>query len=210
MSRHLLLLVPVLVLVLGVVDSQRTNMTEEEPGRVALNQTFSPFHSFNASDHSVNATSSWNQDQMRHIEEELHNNQTSVVTEDDESFQDQVMVQHCDRPMMDYYCQVLCQEPFHSQMMLIPAEDWCVLKKVIRPYDELSECLEEVSGLIGCYYPNPSTQDIFLDVHSHYFHDCSPEIDDAPHGVVMALTIVPVCLIPVLVYLVARPPVTTK
>lgn len=66
-------------------------------------------------------------------------------------------------------------------------------------------CLENLSNMVGCYYPNPHIQDFFLQIHLEYFQNCSKDellLVDAPHGLVVALTLIPVSLIPGLVYLV--------
>lgn len=67
-------------------------------------------------------------------------------------------------------------------------------------------CLEDLSRRVGCYYPNPDIQDFFVFIHSLYFHSCKVEeevvFEDAPHELVVALTLVPVSLIPILVYVV--------
>lgn len=67
-------------------------------------------------------------------------------------------------------------------------------------------CVEMVTNLVGCYFPNSDVQELFLFLHSNYFHNCSEEqqFADAPQSVVLTLTIAPVSLIPVLVYLVIR------
>lgn len=73
-----------------------------------------------------------------------------------------------------------------------------------REYHTLTHCLMTMSEVCGCFYPNPDTQELFLHVHSLYFHNCSREeedLEDAPYGVVVTLTLVPISLIPVLVYL---------
>lgn len=69
----------------------------------------------------------------------------------------------------------------------------------------MTDCLEEVSQMVGCYYPHPRIQDFFLEIHSRYFYNCTKEeahMMDAPHGVVLVLTLIPVSIIPILVYLV--------
>ena len=74
-----------------------------------------------------------------------------------------------------------------------------------RPYNNMTLCMEMLSGLLGCYYPNPGVQDFFLHIHSQYFSDCSEEelqLSDAPHSVVVVLTLLPVSLIPIPVFLV--------
>lgn len=67
----------------------------------------------------------------------------------------------------------------------------------------MTECLEGVSYMLGCYYPHPRIQEFFLEIHSHFFYNCTEEetpFVDAPHGLVVALTLIPVSLIPILVY----------
>lgn len=67
-------------------------------------------------------------------------------------------------------------------------------------------CLEFLSHQVSCYYPNPDIQGFFVYMHSLYFRNCTVEeevlLEDAPHELVVALTLVPVSLIPILVYLV--------
>lgn len=69
-------------------------------------------------------------------------------------------------------------------------------------------CLEMVSHHFYCYYPNPSTYDIFISVHSEYFHNCTEDEDedmiDPPENILVTLILVPVSLIPILVYMVVR------
>ncbi|XP_075937733.1 receptor activity-modifying protein 1 [Anarhichas minor] len=198
-----------LILILGEVESQTDNTTEEEKSKVERNQTFRESITNNSTMKPGSPTPSLDKDERRLIQEELQNNQTSsVITEDDESFQDQenkFQGGHCQEEALEEYGHILCDAKFHTQMMSISAEDWCVMENIIRPYNDMALCLEIVSNFTGCYYPNPITQDIFRSVHSYYFHDCSKEelpFEDAPHGLVVALTLVPVSLIPVLVYLV--------
>lgn len=67
-------------------------------------------------------------------------------------------------------------------------------------------CLEELSYIVHCYYPNPEIQGFFVYMHSLYFHNCTVEeevlLEDAPYELVVALTLVSVSLIPILIYLV--------
>ncbi|KAK9530871.1 hypothetical protein VZT92_012346 [Zoarces viviparus] len=198
-----------LILILGEVESQTDNMTEEEKSKAERNQTFRESIANNSTMKPGSPTPSLDKDERRLIEEELQNNQTSsVITEDDESFQDQenkFQGEHCQEEALEEYGDIICVHNFHTQMRSISAEDWCVMENIIRPYNDMSLCLEVLSNFTGCYYPNPITQDFFRSVHSRYFHDCSKEalpFEDAPHGLVVALTLVPVSLIPVLVYLV--------
>lgn len=81
-----------------------------------------------------------------------------------------------------------------------------VFLSVYRPYNDMALCLEILSHQVGCYYPNSDIQGFFVYMHSLYFHSCEVEEEflhgDAPHELVLALTLVPVSLIPILVYLV--------
>ncbi|XP_078136132.1 receptor activity-modifying protein 1 isoform X2 [Sander vitreus] len=203
----LYLLVPVLILG-GNVESQTANRTEEELSKVEGNQTLREPPANNSALKPDNVTSSLYKDEKSLIEDELQNNQTSgVITEDDERFQDQEnkFATLCDVDMLEAYSHLICGEAFHTEMMSISTENWCVLPDVIRPYNNMTTCLERLSNLIGCYYPNPTIQDIFLNIHSNYFLNCSKEEDplvDAPQGMVIALTLIPVSLIPLLVYVV--------
>lgn len=183
-----------------------SNTTEEEFSKVEVNQTFS----VSTKNHSVikpeNGTSSLDKYKPRKIEDELQNQ--TVITEDDESFQDEkkkVQAGLCLEEQLIEYSDFYCGKEFHQNMLTISTEDWCVLENIISPYNTLTACLETLSGLLGCYYPNNNIQDFFLEIHSHYFQNCSIEeqhLVDAPHGLVVALTLISVSLIPVLVYMV--------
>lgn len=95
-------------------------------------------------------------------------------------------------------------EPALPPFMTIPFH-WYFFLSSLRPYNQLSECMEEVAGLLKCYYPNQQSQALFVEMHETYFHTCQKEEDvpwDAPPSLVLALTLLPVSLIPVLVYMV--------
>lgn len=72
-------------------------------------------------------------------------------------------------------------------------------------YNNLTMCLEISAGACKCYYPNAVVQDLFVKVHKDYFSSCGIKEDalpDAPSGVVLILTLLPVSIIPILVYMV--------
>lgn len=76
-------------------------------------------------------------------------------------------------------------------------------------YYQLKVCLEELSQWCGCHYPNAAAHSAFLRVHSAYFAPCPPRpqeghLEDAPRRLVLGLTLAPVALVPLLVYVVAR------
>ncbi|XP_034563434.1 receptor activity-modifying protein 1-like [Notolabrus celidotus] len=202
------LLVPALIL--GVVEAQTANTTEGELSRTQENQTFITSTTANYSTVKPgNLTSSLLTDLQRQVENELLNNQTfPEVSEENEDFQDQEILfpgRHCDHEKLVEFSHYFCGDLFHVEMMSIKPEDWCVLNKIIWAYNNMSHCLEKLADLVGCYYPNPNIHDFFIEIHSIYFHNCTNDellLVDAPHWLVITLTLIPVSLIPVLVYLV--------
>lgn len=72
-------------------------------------------------------------------------------------------------------------------------------------YNQLSLCSEKCAAMIHCYYPNVVVQELFVDIHKQYFNLCDTKEDalpDAPARVVLVLTLLPVSVIPILVYMV--------
>ncbi|CAL8259359.1 unnamed protein product [Arctogadus glacialis] len=134
----------------------------------------------------------------------------NLTTEEDENFQDQEEMyphRHCQQEVLEQYIDSLCGGEFEANMEAIGAEQWCSFDHVIRPYNKLSSCLEELCAMLDCYYPNPTVQEFFLLRHATYFLHCPEEgaaLPDAPHALVVVLTLGPVSLIPLLVYLVIR------
>ncbi|XP_035027682.1 receptor activity-modifying protein 3 [Hippoglossus stenolepis] len=185
----LYLLCPLLI---AGIKSQTVNVTVEERSRA-----------------DENVPSSLYQEGEGLIEEELENNNQMFIREDDEMFQDQDTTSphrdHCDRALLVFASHSHCGEPFHNEMFTISSENWCHQEHISSPYRNLTLCLEKISDLVNCLYPNQDTEDFFLSIHSQYFQDCSTEklvFEDAPHWVAMVLTLIPVSIIPVLVYLV--------
>ncbi|KAG8008824.1 Receptor activity-modifying protein 3 [Nibea albiflora] len=185
-------------LLLGTVRSQTEGVMSK--GNQALNESTTDSGRMNPG----NVTSSVYQDSMSQIEDELESNRT-IITEDDENFQKQEFTGLCQEGMLLQYAEQLCGENFMTEMRSVSTENWCILENIIRPYNDLTICIERLSNILGCYYPNRSTQDFFLQIHSQYFHNCSNEdahFVEEPHSLVVVLTLIPVSLIPALVYIV--------
>ncbi|XP_060950951.1 receptor activity-modifying protein 3-like [Limanda limanda] len=191
----LYLLLPLLI---AGVKSQSANVTVEERSGAERNQTFGVST-------NENVTSSFPPEESL-IEEELENKNLTFITEEDESFQDPGSAhRHCDHPLLVNASHSYCGEAFHEEMFSISSENWCHLEHITRPYSVLTRCLELLSNYCGCFYPNQDTQDFFISIHDQYFHNCSNEelvFEEAPHWLVMVLTLIPVSIIPLLVYLV--------
>ncbi|CAN9508669.1 unnamed protein product [Ophioblennius macclurei] len=179
--------------------SERGNTTEEERSDFRMNLTSS------LSSRNISGIKPVNLD--RYLEELQGNETLGWVSEDQEGFQEEELVagQHC-IPMHLELSHAYCREQFDLDMALVRRDEWCVMEKVLKLYNHLTFCVEELSFVVNCYFPSPATQDFFLSVHSAYFQNCSQEeeelLEDAPQGLVLTLTLIPVCLIPVLVYMV--------
>ncbi|KAM8836381.1 receptor activity-modifying protein 3 [Spinachia spinachia] len=196
----ILYLLVLILLLLDGVESQTANMTKEEWSQIKRNYSgmITPGNVTSRQEYELSL-----------IEGELQDNQTSAfVTEDDEMFQqleNAILGRDCKEKVLEELIPSICGMPFHTEMTYINPTKWCEMEYIIMPYNYMSDCLETVSHWAGCYSPNPITQDYFLSIHSQYFHNCSKkdlQFVDAPYRLVVALTLVPISLIPVLVYLV--------
>ncbi|XP_054455109.1 uncharacterized protein LOC129091486 isoform X2 [Anoplopoma fimbria] len=123
-----------LVLILGNVSSQTANMTEEELIKVEGNQTFRESITNNTTIKPGNLTSNLYKDKTSLIEDELQNNNITLV-EDNEHFQDkenQFQGKHCNEHLLVMSIHSICGDDFHKEMMSISTENWCVLENIIR------------------------------------------------------------------------------
>lgn len=140
-----------------------------------------------------------------------HENKTAFeddnsTYEDQENFQNQELYHrfiHCSEEDLRYYGQFACLANFSKSMILLGEENWCNVKMIVRSYHELTDCLETLSRVCSCYYPNHVVEELFVMIHKQYFHSCSDEeLHDAPAGVVLTATLLPIVLIPFMVYIV--------
>ncbi|XP_041087549.1 receptor activity-modifying protein 3-like [Polyodon spathula] len=132
--------------------------------------------------------------------------QTLGNTEDEDEFQNQekYYIFKCNETLLSDYI-TFCWVPFHGEIAM-QNENWCNWTKVAWYYSDMSNCAEYVSELIGCYFPNAIVENFFVQIHSQYFSNCTTEEEavyaDPQDEMVLVLTIIPVCIIPVLVSLV--------
>ncbi|XP_006793293.1 receptor activity-modifying protein 3-like [Neolamprologus brichardi] len=190
--------------VLGTVTSQSANSTAEKLDEVGRNQTF------NSTLKPKNVTSTF-YEEKKAVEDKLQSNQGSVITEDEESFQDEenkITGENCNRTLLQLFSSSYCGEIFHQNMWDIGRDNWCVQERFISAYSDLTHCVEYLAKMVGCFFPNPDIQDFFIDIHLKFFQNCTNENDpmteDAPQKVVIGLTLLSVSFIPIMVYLVAR------
>ncbi len=78
------------------------------------------------------------------------------------------------------------------------------LSSMSRNYLKLTDCMENICSLLGCFFPNRVVEQLFVRIHQQYFSLCNNEEDlsDAPAGVVLVSTLLPILLIPFIVYIV--------
>ncbi|KAF4095614.1 hypothetical protein G5714_023217 [Onychostoma macrolepis] len=138
--------------------------------------------------------------------DKLFSTERPNVTQDDENFQTQdfqIRYGHCQEELLKHYGGQ-CWEIFNDSMSELGKENWCNMEKVIRNYHRLTVCVEYVCSLYGCFYPNRVVEQLFVRIHQQYFSPCNNEEDlpDAPAGVVLVSTLLPILLIPFIVYIV--------
>ncbi|MCI4374273.1 hypothetical protein PGIGA_G00004390 [Pangasianodon gigas] len=111
----------------------------------------------------------------------------------------------CNETLFMYSLQTFCMETFDEQMSNLGQENWCDWEMVLSNYNDLTHCMEICALHLHCYYPNTVVQKLFVEVHKQYFSLCGTKEDtlpDAPARVVLVLTLLPVSVIPILVYMV--------
>ncbi|XP_055085810.1 uncharacterized protein LOC117387698 [Periophthalmus magnuspinnatus] len=139
------------------------------------------------------------------LKDEVDSNVT-LITEDNEAFQDWEDILPpglCHRETLHHFSHDLCVQVFYVEMMNVSEDKWCSMQEIIRPYNEMTLCLERVSRILFCFYPNTIVEELFLQTHSHFFGACfRDEFTDPPPALLLTLTLLSVALIPVLVYVV--------
>ncbi|XP_059381096.1 receptor activity-modifying protein 2-like [Carassius carassius] len=130
----------------------------------------------------------------------------NVTYEDNENFQtqdSQISYSHCHEEDLKYNVG-WCWESFNESMSELSKDNWCNMEIVIRNYNKLTECIEYECNLLECFYPNHVVEELFVRIHQQYFSSCNNEEDlpDAPAGVVLISTLLPILLIPFIVYIV--------
>ncbi|XP_017321343.1 receptor activity-modifying protein 1 isoform X1 [Ictalurus punctatus] len=136
------------------------------------------------------------------------NTKDNATHEDQVAFQDQDIIHHyrnCDETLFIMYGKLYCIVDFDNHMINLRQEDWCDWEMVLGNYNNLTTCMEIVAKVAHCYYPNTIVQEMFVEIHNQYFSSCVTKEDtfpDAPPRVVLVLTLLPVSVIPILVYMV--------
>ncbi|KAI4876444.1 hypothetical protein NFI96_034174 [Prochilodus magdalenae] len=131
-----------------------------------------------------------------------------TLTVSSESFQNQWSLypyRRCNETLLMMFAEICWNLTFNISMTALGEENWCDWDKVIGHYNDLTLCLEMSSSISSCFFPGPVTQNLFVDIHKYYFSSCSSDNKDYPNtplSVVLTLTLLPVSIIPIAVYMV--------
>ncbi|XP_001496147.4 receptor activity-modifying protein 3 isoform X1 [Equus przewalskii] len=90
-----------------------------------------------------------------------------------------------------------CGKAFADRMHEVDAWKWCNLSEFVVYYDSFTNCTEEESTKVGCYWPNPLAQGLIIGIHRQFFSNCTvdrPHWEDPSDEVLIPLVIVPVLL----------------
>ncbi|KAM5273634.1 receptor activity-modifying protein 3 [Ctenodactylus gundi] len=90
-----------------------------------------------------------------------------------------------------------CGEAFAAMMHRVNTSKWCELSEFIVYYETFSNCTEEETLRVGCYWPNPLAQGFITGIHRKFFSNCTVDVatwDDPPDEVLVPLIVVPILL----------------
>ncbi|XP_051538558.1 receptor activity-modifying protein 3-like [Myxocyprinus asiaticus] len=98
-----------------------------------------------------------------------------------------------------------CGERFTRDMELVHPRDRCNLTLFIGEYHVFSLCTEMNTERIGCFWPNPDVERFIIDIHKHFFSNCTLKhliYVDPPDNMLTLLILIPVFLTLTMVVLV--------
>ncbi|XP_029967399.1 receptor activity-modifying protein 1 isoform X2 [Salarias fasciatus] len=91
--------------------------------------------------------------------------------------------------------ETLCQDKFRLDMQALDQRHWCSWEDTVELYGELTNCTFVVARELKCYWPNRVVDEFFIQVHQHYFHDCSLSgrlLRDPPNRILGPFIVVPI------------------
>nr|XP_019942764.1 PREDICTED: receptor activity-modifying protein 3-like [Paralichthys olivaceus] len=90
-----------------------------------------------------------------------------------------------------------CGENFKRDMAHIEPQYWCNLTYFISEYHLFTMCTEKQSHIVHCYWPNLVVESYFIQIHKHFFSNCTMNGAiwvDPPEDTLTALILIPVFL----------------
>ncbi|XP_061445280.1 receptor activity-modifying protein 1-like isoform X2 [Rhineura floridana] len=128
--------------------------------------------------------------------------------EDEKPFEDEEgQASDCGDTYYDWIA-LFCWPEFHAAIMATAESNQCLWETIGSMYSELVLCTGLLAEGMGCPVSSPTLDTFFVRIHAEYFANCSLPIDTTDHqppiGMVVFLTSLPVCLVPLSVALTLR------
>ncbi|XP_053184995.1 receptor activity-modifying protein 1 isoform X2 [Scomber japonicus] len=98
-------------------------------------------------------------------------------------------------PEYDDAIERFCLAKFRFDMEELDQSHWCSWEDTVELYGELTNCTYLVAMNLGCYWPNRQVDEFFIQVHKHYFNDCSLSgrlLRDPPNRILGPFIAVPI------------------
>ncbi|KAG7503617.1 receptor activity-modifying protein 1 [Solea senegalensis] len=98
-------------------------------------------------------------------------------------------------PHYDYAIEEFCLAKFRLDMQELDQRRWCNWEDTVELYGDLTNCTYLVALKMECFWPNQMVDEFFIQVHKHYFHDCSLSgrlLRDPPNRILGPFIVVPI------------------
>ncbi|KAM4688771.1 receptor activity-modifying protein 3 [Discoglossus pictus] len=98
-----------------------------------------------------------------------------------------------------------CGKQFEVMMTRLHPSQWCNLTEFIMYYDKFSQCTENRSMAVGCFWPNSLAERFITGIHRQFFSNCTSDKEewvDPPDEILTTLILIPVFLTAAMISLV--------
>ncbi|KAM4730616.1 receptor activity-modifying protein 1 [Anableps anableps] len=95
----------------------------------------------------------------------------------------------------EYAIEEFCLAKFRLDMQELDQSQWCSWEDTAEFYEELTNCTYLLALNMSCFWPNQMVDEFFIQVHRHYFHDCSMSgrrLRDPPNRILGPFIVVPI------------------
>ncbi|XP_015282076.1 PREDICTED: receptor activity-modifying protein 1-like [Gekko japonicus] len=130
-----------------------------------------------------------------------------LYSDEEELYEEESRANDCEN---GYYDQIalLCWPEFHATITATAEDSRCLWETIGSMYSELAICAGLLAQSMGCPLSSPTLDAFFVSIHTEYFASCTLPIDAPDHqlttGTIIALSALPVCLVPLSVALTLR------
>ncbi|XP_053570305.1 receptor activity-modifying protein 3 [Bombina bombina] len=98
-----------------------------------------------------------------------------------------------------------CRRRFEVMMQTLDPSQWCNITEFIMYYNDFSQCTENSSLSVGCFWPNSLVEAFITGIHKHFFSNCTSDEEkweDPPDEILTTLILIPVFLTAAMISLV--------